>query len=136
MFSGKLWNKIPEFQPIAERLRNVQIEHMDGLACIEQYDSLDTLFYIDPPYIEGDQSCYKARFDRSQHVELINAIKRCKGAVALSGYDNELYNQVDWHDTFEFTVFQSIHGEGTGTKSHLAGAPKTAHGKEKLWLKV
>lgn len=44
------WLSIVDMLPaIAERVRTVQIEHGDWLKVLEDYDTPDTLFYIDPP---------------------------------------------------------------------------------------
>jgi DNA adenine methylase len=136
IFAGKIQSKIPEFHPIAQRLKNVQVEHMDALQCIREYDGMDVLFYVDPPYIEGDQSCYKARFDKSRHVELLDTLFASKAKLAVSGYHNPLYDKYPWTDSYSFTVYQSIQSEGTGTKVQYAGVEARGHGKEMLWVRA
>lgn len=39
----------------SERLKYVQIECKDAIELIKQFDTPDTFFYIDPPYVGADQ---------------------------------------------------------------------------------
>lgn len=74
---------------IAERLIRVQIENRPALEVIRLYDSADTLFYCDPPYLHetrGDSKAYGFEMDLEQHRELAEALIDCRGKVAISGY--------------------------------------------------
>jgi len=42
---------INAFEDIARRLRNVTVENLTYQECIERYDSPETFFYVDPPYL-------------------------------------------------------------------------------------
>jgi len=80
---------IEALQEIVERLLRVQIENRPALDIIRLYDSADTLFYCDPPYLHetrGDSKAYGFEMDTDQHRELSQALNKCKGKVALSGY--------------------------------------------------
>ncbi len=80
---------VEALQDIAERLLRVQIENRPALDIIHLYDSADTLFYCDPPYLHetrGDSKAYGFEMDLDQHRELARALNRCQGKVALSGY--------------------------------------------------
>lgn len=86
---------------IALRLLQVQIENRPAIEVIKLYDSPETLFYCDPPYIHstrGDDKAYGFEMDEDAHRELAEALQKCKGKVALSGYRctvmDELYK--DW----------------------------------------
>jgi DNA adenine methylase len=74
---------------IAERLLRVQIENRPAADVIRLYDSADTLFYCDPPYLHetrGDSKAYGFEMDNEQHRELAEVLNKCKGKVAVSGY--------------------------------------------------
>lgn len=82
-----------------ERLREVQIENLDCIACIEKYDSEDTLFYLDPPYVLDTRSApnsgYKYEMTDDDHRNLIKCILQIKGKVIMSGYDNDIYKELE-----------------------------------------
>jgi DNA adenine methylase len=86
---------------IASRLIRVQIENRPALDVVRAYDSKDTLFYCDPPYLHdtrGDSKAYGFEMDESEHIDLATALSACKGKVALSGYRNALMDKLyrDW----------------------------------------
>ncbi|NMP24628.1 DNA adenine methylase [Sulfobacillus harzensis] len=74
---------------IAERLLRVQIENRPAIDVIRLYDSPDTLFYCDPPYLHktrGDTKAYSFEMDTQQHHDLADVLNQCMGKVAISGY--------------------------------------------------
>lgn len=83
-------NALPD---IALRLLRVQIENRPALDVIRLYDSPDTLFYCDPPYVHssrGDPKAYGFEMEDVEHRELAKDLAQCKGSVALSGYRCDL----------------------------------------------
>lgn len=82
---------------IASRLIRVQIENRPALDLIRAYDSKDTLFYCDPPYLHdtrGDSKAYGFEMDEGEHVDLAATLNACKGKVAISGYRNALMDKL------------------------------------------
>lgn len=82
---------------IGERLLRVQIENRPAIDVIKLYDSEDTLFYCDPPYVHetrGDSKAYSHEMTDEQHHELAEVLNGVKGMVALSNYDCELMEQL------------------------------------------
>jgi len=115
-------NAIKEFKTQCERLKPVLIHSRDALDVIKYYDSVETFFYIDPPYVNTDQGHYKG-YTIDNYLELLDALKQCKGKFLLSGYDNPYVpNEWDYltYDTFCHVV------KTVGTKRQ----PRT----EYLWL--
>jgi DNA adenine methylase len=89
---------------IAQRLLRVQIECDSALAIIDRYDSEETLFYCDPPYVhdsQGDSNAYAFEMNDNEHRELSVKLKSVSGKVALSGYHSQLYDELygDWYCT-------------------------------------
>jgi DNA adenine methylase len=86
---------------IAQRLLRVQIENAPALEVIARYDSSDTLFYCDPPYVHesrSDTNAYAYEMTDEAHIELADVLHRVKGKVAISGYASPLMNDLyrDW----------------------------------------
>jgi DNA adenine methylase len=88
---------------IAERLLRVQIENRPALDVIRLYDSPETLFYCDPPYVHdtrGDDSAYGHEMTDHDHRELAEVLNTVKGRVAVSNYPcplmDELYPPPRW----------------------------------------
>jgi len=78
---------------IAQRLVRVQIENRPAVDVIRLYDSPNTLFYCDPPYLHvtrGDTKAYGFEMDEGQHHEFADAVNKCRGKAAVSGYDHPL----------------------------------------------
>ena len=88
---------------IAERLLRVQIENRPAVDVVNLYDSPETLFYCDPPYVHetrSDSKAYGFEMTNEQHEELADALNSAWGMVAFSNYDcqflNRLYPEKRW----------------------------------------
>lgn len=82
---------------IAERLLRVQIENRPAIDVIELYDSKETLFYCDPPYIHGtrgDTKSYGYEMSDDQHRRLAKVLNSVKGLVAISNYQCDLMDEL------------------------------------------
>lgn len=101
-YAARAWAELPEvIISAAERLRGVQIECTPAVKLIEQFNAPDVLIYCDPPYLlstrQGKQ--YRHEMSDEDHLELLDALKRHRGPVLISGYDSPLYASElrDWH---------------------------------------
>ncbi len=82
------------------------------------YDSKETLFYIDPPYMWGtrvmgsNKKYYQHEMSDEDHENLLKALLGVKGIVVLSGYDNALYNDMlsEWEKFSTTTVANANRG--------------------------
>ena len=88
---------------IAERLLRVQIENRPAIDVIRLYDSKETLFYCDPPYVHdtrGDTKSYGYEMTDEEHRQLAKVLNSVKGRVAISNYPcdlmDELYASPKW----------------------------------------
>ncbi len=84
-------NKIDKGLPlVVERLRNVGTEHLNALECIRRYDSLGTLFYLDPPYIVNNDRLtrddYRVAYSIGDLDNLSRLLHKARGRAAISGY--------------------------------------------------
>jgi DNA adenine methylase len=92
---------------IAERLLRVQIENRPAIDIIKLYDSKETLFYCDPPYIHetrGDTKAYGFEMNDNHHRELAKTLNSIEGLAAISNYEcelmEELYPSKKWKKVF------------------------------------
>lgn len=90
------WCKYPNRLPeIAARLRGVEIENGQAIPLMLRRDGPDTLFYVDPPYLQEtrrDDRYYRHEMTAEQHVELLGILRELDGMVVLSGYPSALYD--------------------------------------------
>ncbi len=82
---------------VASRLLSVQIENRPATEVISLYDSNDTLFYCDPPYVHetrGDEKSYRYEMSGDEYQYLAAVLRSCKGKVAISGYRCNLMDEL------------------------------------------
>ena len=112
---------------VVERFRRVEIMSRPALGIIKRWDSPETLFYLDPPYIGAGRTSstvYDHEMNEDEHRQLVEAILQCSGKVILSGYANPLYEALlkDWRQV-KFNV-----------PNNAASGKKKARREEVLWL--
>lgn len=78
----KLRNATEKLHKFAERFRNVQIEKLDFKELITRYDSEDTFFYCDPPYMDEGDDLY--RHGEFEHERLVDVLEETDGKWAVS----------------------------------------------------
>jgi DNA adenine methylase len=103
----RYFNKLKKLPKIHERLQNVIIEHLDFEECIYKYDTPDTLFFIDPPYL-GSEHYYDGNFSLDDHKRLLRVLKDIKGKFVLTTYYNELYAN-ELRNFYYVTIETGIH---------------------------
>ena len=82
---------------IATRLRRVQIENAPAIEVIQRYDTPETLFYLDPPYVHaarGDTASYGFEMSDDEHRELAEYLRVIRGRAVISGYRTKLYDEL------------------------------------------
>jgi DNA adenine methylase len=82
---------------IAERLLRVQIENRPADEVIRLYDSPQTLFYCDPPYVHlsrGDSKAYGFEMDDGDHRRLASVLNGIQGIATVSGYRCDLMDEL------------------------------------------
>lgn len=112
------WANFPDCLPaLIDRLRGVVIENREAEKVIVHHDSAETLHYCDPPYVHETRTQvshghhgYDYEMTDEQHRELACLLRSLKGAVVVSGYACDLYDQelyADWH-----RVERAAHADG------------------------
>lgn len=109
------WIHLPEkIMRAAERLRGVQIENKAAVDLIQRFNYANVLIYADPPYVLSTRygKQYQCEMDDKEHNDLLNVLLQHKGAVILSGYENDLYNDClqGWHKA-EAISYSQIHSQ-------------------------
>jgi len=81
--ASQMKKKSEELKRFADRIKNVQVENRDAVECVNVFDSSETVFYCDPPYIERENLYNAAGFNhRALHDKLLEADGR-----AVVSYD-------------------------------------------------
>ncbi len=107
--AGEWVNYVATIDRTIDRLRGVNIESRDAFLVLEQYDTPETLHYVDPPYLPSTRSVgnrrrgagyhvYQHELEYEDHVQLLDFLTDLQGMVILSGYPSDLYDGalVDW----------------------------------------
>jgi len=87
-FRNKLNN--PKFFNHFDKITYVKSEDFEDV--INEFDSEDTYFYLDPPYWKTEDYYSNQDFDRDDHERLSNVLKNIKGKFGLSYYFFDLLN--------------------------------------------
>ncbi len=98
------WASLPKAHTeLITRLAGVVIENRDAVACMAQHDTVDTLHYVDPPYVHATRARasrknYRHELSDDDHNALIAALGGMSGMVILSGYRCGMYDDglVGW----------------------------------------
>ena len=124
---------------IHTRLQRVQIENYDFRKVFDLYDTPDTLFYVDPPYVfspaEDKKPFYRHTLSDDNHREMVNILLRLQGKCVLSGNQNDIYiplEEAGWRrrDLKAFTTIGGTKGLRT-----LCPGERDFSRAECLWVK-
>jgi DNA adenine methylase len=93
---------------VVERFRRVQIENLPWQEVVAKYDTPETLFYCDPPYILSTRNGhvgYGYEMTVDEHRELAEVLNCVKGHVVLSGYKSPEYDE--WYRSWKRVEFDA-----------------------------
>lgn len=99
------WTSLPPaLEQVAGRFSGVVIERRPALQVIDRYDVPDALIYADPPYLHETRSgkkkgaelycAYPHEMTNTDHEALLARLRACAAMVVLSGYPNDLYDDL------------------------------------------
>lgn len=91
------WQGMPDHVDwVAKRLRSVRVEQMDAIELFKKFRNRPaTLVYLDPPYLGKRARGYD--YDENTigfHKRLLRTVVNAKCMAFISGYENELYDEV------------------------------------------
>jgi len=131
------WRNYPQaLEAAIDRLRGVVIEHRPALDVIQQYDTANTLFYADPPYVWETRNqrnagmTYRFEMTDDQHRMLAGVLRQVRGMVVLSGYPCRLYDELygDWQ-----CVTRSAHADGAKDRTEALWINHNGITQKELW---
>lgn len=127
---SKWLNRINGLPAVHRRLAQILIECEDYYTILQRYDTANTLFYCDPPYVPDtrvDRAIYEHEMTLEDHQILVERLLKCNGMIMLSGYAHSVYEpleQAGWRRIETRTIaYGSLH----------TGNPRTQR-TECLWL--
>lgn len=74
----------PVLEAAHERLDGVVFEALDWFDIVRRYDTPDTLFYLDPPYMGGERDYGAGLFERGDFDRMARALAEIRGSFLLS----------------------------------------------------
>lgn len=85
---------------VSKRLKDVKLYCQSFETFIPLFDSPQTIFYCDPPYLHETRTAKKVyinEMDKSAHITLLDLLVSCKGKALVSGYRSQLYDDALRH---------------------------------------
>ena len=88
---------IERLKDVHYRIRRVQVENLSWQELLNKYDRLNTLFYLDPPYIRETRidGGYEHELTNADHEKLVKTLLNITGKAVLSGYSHPLYTPLE-----------------------------------------
>ena len=106
-------------QKIHDRLKHVQISCRDAIKVIEQRDTEDTFFFLDPPYPGCVQKHYSG-FTYDNLEELLQLLSTIKGKFILCNFSSQLLSRYvkanDWNVEIKDMPLRVANRNTKGTK--------------------
>lgn len=109
----------------AKRMSNVMIDNRDFREIIRVYDSPETLFYVDPPYIDREMRYKLTMQDKENplqlHHDLADVLNQVRGKVILSYYEHPLLDELypKWRREYFAAVRQVVNGQNNLSEEML-----------------
>jgi DNA adenine methylase len=98
--SSMINGKKRDFPYLKRRLESVQIMKRDSINIIKTFDTKDTFFFLDPPYIGADQGHYKG-YTINNFIELLMLLSKIQGMFLLCSYPSpeleDFRAKFKWH---------------------------------------
>jgi DNA adenine methylase len=82
-----MWNGLADIRSIHERLKLVEIDHLDFERLIKNRDTPETFFFLDPPYLDAEE--YRMGvFTLADHERLLKTLQGCRGKWLMTTGDH------------------------------------------------
>jgi len=103
-----MWNGLADIGSIHERLKMVEIDHLDFERIIKNRDSPDAFFFADPPYLDAKE--YRMGvFTLADHERLLKTLQGCKGKwLMITGNHPDVRRLFKEYGMILTETFQSV----------------------------
>jgi DNA adenine methylase len=92
--AGKMDRRILTIHEASRRLRDVVIECADVRVILDRYDTPETLFYLDPPYVGAEGVYDEGGFSERDHRDLGARLAAVQGKAVVSYYPCALVDEI------------------------------------------
>lgn len=119
------YNGCKRINGFTRRMKECIIENLSYEEIIKRYDSPDTLFYADPPYVDCEHY-YKVtnQFNESDHRKLAELLNHIQGKALVSYYPSSLVDEL-YPKWIKYTIEQTKHSVGIVANSNITERPKS-----------
>lgn len=89
---NKLKTLLPAVLAWRDRMKNVEVEHLDAFDLLDRYDNPDVFAYCDPPY--HPETCRQDLYTHNifDHHRFVKRLQQFKGKAMVCGYEHGLYD--------------------------------------------
>lgn len=122
---GALETLEERLRPIHQRLRTVIIEHLPWQKCVDRYDRVGTVMYVDPPYPENGVNYRHNMRSWEEHRELANRLAKARCNWILSSYDTPEVHEL-------FADYETISIQASSGMNETRAAKKRVVNREVL----
>lgn len=128
------YNSIIHIPSIVERIRNVTIENNDWRKVMAAFDTPETVFYLDPPYVPETRKSgtYHHELTIDDHADLVKQLLSMQGRAILSGYSHEVYKPLE--DAGWTRLEINYTSSAAGHTRHKKAVQESMKRVECLWL--
>ena len=105
-------------EQLRQRLSLVQISSRDAITVIEQRDTEETFFYLDPPYV-GCQQQHYAGYSAEDFDILLTTLSMLKGKFILSHFMNDQLSSAIYKCNWNVKVVESMMTVANNCRSEL-----------------
>jgi DNA adenine methylase len=106
----RLKGRLKDFHELGKRFQNIFVENLDFRTILRMYDRPDTVFYLDPPFLECERNHYTHSMTLAEHAEMLDIVFSMRAFVAVSHFDHPTYRRYPWDSEHSWQVRYTMNG--------------------------